>query len=627
MTDVNFELAKIQFVEGLQFFESKDFEKATASFRKSLELVPGRISTITNLSASLLKLGRHIEVVELANRHLSDEGAQAPMAELYLNRGCALHELMHFDEATASLRQAIAARGQYAEAYTNLGNSLRELQRYKEAEDCYRIALQINPNLAEAHNNFGVLLQVQARTLEALASYQNAIAIDPTYSATYTNYAGVCAELGRLKEAEEFFLKAIEINPLSLYARSNFLFNLNYMRHSTPEMMLEQARHFGRMVSGSVQAKFKAHKPLIAGGKLRIGFVSGDLRNHPVGYFTEALFQHIDLNEFELFAFPSNSKEDDLTLRIKPFFREWIAIFGQTDAAAAQLIYEQGIHVLIDLSGHTTHNRLPVFAHKPAPVQVSWLGYFNTTGLPEMDYFLGDPYMAPDNEAAYFSEKIFNLKHTWLCRKPPANAVAIAPLPALQNGYLTFGCMGNISKMDDVVISLWSRILRETPNSKLLLKAKQLDDIRFRKLLQSKFLEHGVNLDQLIMEGVSSPRVYLATYNRIDIVLDTFPYPGGTTSVDALWMGVPVLTMKGNRFLSRLGESIAHNAGLIDWIANDHIEYINKALCFSQDIPHLAELRTELRERVSKSPLMDTQLFAGDFSDAMKALYARHISA
>jgi protein O-GlcNAc transferase len=296
-------------------------------------------------------------------------------------------------------------------------------------------------------------------------------------------------------------------------------------------------------------------------------------------------------------------------------------IYRQTDVQAASAIHELGIHILFDLSGHSNGNRLPVFAYRPAPVQVSWLGYFATTGVPEMDYFLGDPIMSPESEQHHFTEKLWSLPKTWLCLKPPTDSVFVSDLPALTNGFVTFGCFGNFSKMNDEVILVWSKILKTMIHAKLHLKSKQYADPEVIKIAHEKFAAHGVAAERLICEGPSLRSGYFEAYNSIDIVLDTFPYPGGTTSVDALWMGVPVLTLKGDRFLSHLGESIATTAGQKDWIAEDHDDYVNKALQFATDLGQLANLRSALRDRVLMSPLFDTSQFAKDFENTLWSLW------
>lgn len=399
-------------------------------------------------------------------------------------------------------------------------------------------------------------------------------------------------------------------------------FNFNYSETFTIDESLNFAKNYGNIVSSISKPKFNSWN-IKLNIKLRIGFVSGDFRNHPVGYFTEGLFKDIDKSLFELIAFTSTSKSDELTERIKPFFNEWLSIYRLSDIDAAKLIHSKSIDILVDLSGHTVYNRLIVFSYKPAPIQISWLGYFNTTGLPEIDYFIGDPYLSPTCENHHFTENIWNLPDSWLCLNPPKEIILISKLPALNNGYITFGCFGNLTKINNTVIKVWTEILNRVSNSKLFLKSKQFNDPIIINKIEKEFYFYGITKERLILESPSSRDEYFDSYNKIDIVLDTFPYSGGTTSIDAIWMGVPVLTLKGDRFLSHLGESIAYNSGQENWIAKDQKDYINKAIAFSSNLKYLSELRYRLRNLVLKTPLFDTKRFANNFGNMLITMSKR----
>jgi predicted O-linked N-acetylglucosamine transferase (SPINDLY family) len=312
--------------------------------------------------------------------------------------------------------------------------------------------------------------------------------------------------------------------------------------------------------------------------------------------------------------------EDELTERVKACFHEWRPLTGLSDKDAAQKIHGDGIHVLIDLSGHTAENRLPVFAWKPAPVQVSWLGYFASTGLSEIDYILGDPYVTPHEEADHFSEKIWQLPETYLCFTPPDLDLEVAPSPARSNGFVTFGCFNNLARMTDEIVSVRASILHAVPGSKLFLKDKQLDHESGRNRVLARFAAVDIEADRLILEGKSPRAEYFECYGRVDIALSPFPYGGGTTSVEGLWMGVPVITKKGNHFLSHLGESIVHNSRLSDWIASDEEEYVAKALAYASNLEALSDLRKGMRERILATPLFDIPTFSIHFEQAIRAM-------
>ena len=305
----------------------------------------------------------------------------------------------------------------------------------------------------------------------------------------------------------------------------------------------------------------------------------------------------------------------------KPYFAAWKPLLGLNDQAAAQLIHTDGVQVLIDLAGHTALNRLPVFAWKPAPVQAMWLGYFCSTGVVEMDYVVGDKWTLPHAEEHHFVEKGWRLADVLWCMASPKDEIKIEGLPALRNKLITFGTLNNLSKMNDQVVACWARILREIPDSQLYLNTKNLRDDALRKSIIARYAAHGIAESRLILEATTGRAAALNSYNRIDIALDPFPYPGGTTSYEALWMGVPLLTMRGSNYISHLGESILHNAGLPDWIAADEDDYVAKAVFHSANLERLANLRAGLRQQVLASPLFDAPRFARNFEEALWGMW------
>lgn len=429
-----------------------------------------------------------------------------------------------------------------------------------------------------------------------------------------------------MDEAVAIHRKAIDLTPDLAEAHSNLLFTLNYTAALEPAQAWAEARQFGRMVAGRVSSPFKSWTCAIPPERLRVGLVSGDLCRHPVGYFLEAVLGRIDPRRLELVAYPTVNNDDELSARLRRHLAVWAPLVGLGDEAAARRIHGDGIHVLVDLSGHTAHNRLPLFAWRPAPVQATWLGYFATTGVAEIDYILADPHVAPPEEDGDFTEAVWRLPESYLCFTPPDLAIDVAPSPAQASGTITFGCFNNLSKINDRVVALWARSLTAVPGSLLFLKTKQLSDRAIREDLQRRFAAHDIAGERLILEG-SSPRAeLLQSYHRVDIALDPFPYPGGTTSVEALWMGVPVLTRRGDRFLGHLGESITRNAGLADWIADDDDDFVIKAAAHASDVSRLSRLRAGLRHQVLASPLFDAERFAHHFEAAMWGMWQARTS-
>ena len=492
-------------------------------------------------------------------------------------------------ESLHPLQMAARLLPRDAEAHSNLANTLRELGQLEEAVSSYRRALTINPEVAEFHYNLGITFD----------------------------------EMGKPKEAEASYRRALQIRPDYVDARGNLLLLLNFDPDRSTSEYLAEARQFGLMVSRMVTARFEHWSCAREPDRLRIGFVSGDLRNHAVGYFMESILGEFDLAKVELVAYSASAGEEELTARIKPHFSAWRSLHGLDDESAARLIHSDGIHILVDLSGHTEHSRLPVFAWKPAPVQVSWQGYLASTGVAEIDYFLGDPYVSPAHEAGHFTEKIWQLPESYMCFTEPDLMLTVGPLPAAGTGHITFGSLNGLKKMSDATVALWSRVLGAVPDSKLLLKTKLLNAAGMQEQTRQRFARHGIASDRLILEGsgVLGRAEFLATYNRIDIALDSFPYVGCTTSIEALWMGAPVLTKRGDRFLSHVGETIAFNAGLPEWVAADEDDYVAKAVAHAADLDRLAAIRAGLRSQVLGSSLFDAARFARHFEQAMYGMW------
>ena len=309
--------------------------------------------------------------------------------------------------------------------------------------------------------------------------------------------------------------------------------------------------------------------------------------------------------------------------RIKACCKTWRFIPNISDEVLAKHIRDDSIDILIDLSGHTDRNRLPLFAWKPAPVQMTWLGYFASTGVEAIDYLLADPWTLPESEEPNFTETIWRLPETRLCFTPPDVTINVGTLPALDNGYVTFGCFNHLTKMNDGVVALWARILTAIPESRLFLKTRHLEAASAQQSVIKRFESRGINAGRLILESYAPRADYLAAYNRIDIVLDPFPYTGGTTSVEALWMGVPVLTLAGRQFLARQGVGLLMNAGLPEWVATDQDDYLSRAVAHASDLQRLASLRAGLREQVLASPIFDAPRFARHFEAALRGMWEK----
>ena len=591
---------------------------ALIALSRANELLPKDAVVCDHLGIALRQDAQY----EAADRSFKRSLALDPLRpETWCNLGNLQLDRAQTDKAIVSFQRALELKPDFFEAHNGLGNALRNVGQFDAAAASFRHALAVRPNLAEAHSNLGNTQKDLGQLDEAIASYKRALALKPNLAEAHSSLARTLVDRGQLAAAIASYRQALEIKPDFAEAHSNLLQSMYAIDDETPAYCLDDARRYGLQAAKKATLRQRSWPDLKQPEPLRIGLVSDDLRNHPVGYFLEGLLSEIDPARLELFAYPCSRKEDELSARLRPYFSAWTPLQDKSDEAAARRIRTDGIHVLLDLSGHTGHNRLPLFAWKPAPVQASWLGYFATTGIAEMDYLLGDPHVTPKEEEGHFTENIWRLPESYLCFTPPDVALEPGPLPALTEGRITFGCFNNLNKMNDAVLALWARVLQAVPGSRLLLKTKQLDDPATFAATRHRFAARGIAADRLLLEGAAPRAELLATYNRVDIALDPFPYPGGTTSVEGLWMGVPILTRRGDRFLSHIGESIAHNAGLADWIAIDDDDYVAKAVAHSTDPARLAALRAGLRRQVLASPLFNASRFARHFESALWGMW------
>lgn len=640
-------------------YNESNFSAAVEAAQKFIKTFPRHPIGHKVLGASLVKVDRTIEAIPHLQKCVSlDEND----AEAHCNLGAIYSDIGKYAEAEFHCRCAIKINPLYSRAFNNLGTALQHLGRLAEAEESFRLALHISPDFSAAHCNFGALLARRNNFIAAEESFRNAIlhnkkfseaycslgavqmelnklyeakrnllisiSLKPNFPEAYNNLGITLKRLGEIKEAAQAYKTAITLNPLFLKAFSNLLLTMNYLSDMPVQEHFKLSCEFGNTASRLSKFKFICWPNLTKRpSKLRIGFVSADLRNHPVGYFTQALLSKIDKTKFELYAFNNNPLDDDLSIQLKKDFSRWFNIRHLSDLESALLIYENKINILIDLSGHTAGNRLGVFPYKPAPVQATWLGYFSSTGVREIDYIIGDSIVTPISDQNYFTEKIWQLPDTYLCFTPPPYDLQVNDLPALNNGYITFGCFSNLTKVNDSVISTWSRILNLVPTSKIMIKTSQLDDHKVRRNLIEKFSSFGIHKSRLILEGQSSRLDYFKSYYKIDMVLDTFPFPGGTTSVESMWMGAPVLTIRGQRFISRNGETIAINSGQSHWIASSIEDYISKACKFSNEIDSLALLRRDLRAKIIKSPTFNADLFSHNLSNSLDKMWTVYSSS
>lgn len=578
-------------------------------------------------------------------------------ASLQMERAGLLDELGRLDEAESACRRVLSAEPENGLAHSLLAAILMSQGRVEEAEALHRRAAELQPDSPLVHGRFCLYLQGRGRLEEAEAAARRVLALRPGNVGALGNLSAIlidraayadalaCAReaielepddvqaqqnlgvaligLGRHREAVAAFRQAIRLDPGYAPAHSNLLYCLNFMAEVSPAQAraeaLEYARSQRALAGAGLANAARTARP--AASRLRVGFVGGDFRAHPVAYFLEGLLEGRGDDGLDLLAFPTNDIEDEVSARLKPHFVAWQPISRLDDEAAAALVREERVDVLIDLAGHTADNRLPVFLRRPAPLQVAWLGYFATTGLQEIDFVLGDPYVTPPGEEDHFVERVWRLPRTYFCFSPPVGDLPVAPLPARAAGQLSFCCFNNLAKVNDATIALWVRVLGAVPGARLLLKAAALAHASEVERTRDRFARAGLDASRLVLEGPSPREDYLRAYGRVDIALDPHPYPGGTTSVEGLWMGVPVLTLRGDRFIGHNGESILHNSGLPQWIAQDEADYVARAARFAADLDGLARLRAGLRDQLRLAPLFDAKAFASDFASAIRGMW------
>lgn len=599
--------------------DTGDREGAASAYRQAISMHAGLVSAYNNLSVILCELGRPDEALESIDKAVAlvPEGPWG-----HVNRGNALKDLKRFPEAIAAYDRALLLQPSMHEAWNNMADALQLAGDSAQALAAAERALELDPSDPAVLNTLGTLYAVQKRPVEAESMMRRALAIEPENAVFWLNMGNVLSEVG---DKIDCYRKALALKPDFEQAQSHLVFHLNYSPEPSPDELLRQARHYGAMLAARITPRVHWDNERSPDRALRVGIVSADLCQHPVSYFLEATLMAAKDKNFVWLAYSNTEKEDEVTALMRTRFDHWCDAGKLTDQALIERITEDRIDLLLDLSGHTAGHRLPVFAAKPAPVQATWLGYVGTTGVDAIDYLIADPHVLPEGEDSHCVETPWRLPECYMSFTRPPFVIDVSEPPVLSKGYPTFGCFNNLAKVNDRVLDLWARLLLAVPDARLLLRAKQLGNESTRQRVLDRFTAAGVDTARIETGGsLPSREAGMAEYARVDIALDPFPYTGATTSAEALWMGVPVLTLKGDRFIARVGESFNRNLGLSDWIATDPDDYIARAARLCRDVDELKRQRQTLRVRGAASPLGNPVWFANQLETALRGMWKRY---
>jgi len=619
--DVAPDLADLHHYGGNVRFAQGEFELADKAYAKAIELQPRNAPSCTGRARVLAAQGK----VELAQQQLRRALADGPEN---FNGWCLLGDGFRdfglFDEAIAAYRQAERLAPMDDRPSSAIGLVEQTRSNLPASIEAYTRACALDPASALNQVNLGTSYLLGHDYGNAAECVERALAIDPALAAAHALSGVVALRRGDFARALPAFEQSIALDGRQLEFRGNLLFALTYTGDVARYLTI--ARDFGATID-RLATPYRdwlvpvddADRPTV----LKVGLVSGDLRSHPVGFFIENVAAQLAQHGIELIGFPTRASFDEVTTRLKKHLAGWHPITGMTAAAAAQVVRNSAVHVLLDLSGHT-HNDLSLFGWRPAPVQASWLGYWASTGVSQIDYVITDEIGVSDDSPTQFTEKPWRLPHTRLCftEPGPRDAFPVSPLPALERGHLTLCCFQNLNKINDRVLRVWSAIFRSLPDARLLLQSPQSGDPLSVDALRRRLAEAGIEPDRATIAPPAERSKYLKAYGEVDFALDTFPFPGGTTTCEALWMGVPTLTLRGATMLERQGAGMMICAGLPDWVACDEEDYVRRAIALAGDRPALSRLRQSLRDRVVASPLFDAPRFAGHLAEALRGMWA-----
>lgn len=620
MTNIALLRSKIR--HGKELIAAKRFEEARVVYQQICAKARTDVDSWFTLGAINGMLRRHDEAAECCSKAVA---LNPRHHAAWYNLGIALRDMGQPEKSVVALRKTLQINPQHEGAATSLGHILASLHRYDEAEEVFRGMLRYRPDNAEFYAVYGSAMQTMGRFEAAINAYRKALDMRHTEAGgIHENMAAALCLQGKYQESLEHFEAALKLDPQSARFYSSLLLTLHYLVDCDNDTLLERHRNWpGNALHPCVDMRMipcATPRP----DRLRIGYVSSDFRKHSVAYFVEPLLRQHDASRFEITCYFSHEDADATTRRLKGLAHRWRDVADVEDDQLLRMIADDAIDILVDMNGHTSGNRLTVFARRAAPVQVSFIGYPDTTGVTEMDYRLSDAIADPPGAERLCTERLVRLPGCFLCYRPPEAAPDVARPPCEKNAFVTFGSFNNLAKINPDVIAAWARLLREIPDSRLIIKNPSLTDKATRERFQALFAAEGIANERLGLFGyIEDDSGHLGAYGRMDIALDTFPYNGTTTTCEALWMGVPVVSLRGGRHSARVGASLLAAAGCSEWVAETEDQYVQVARALAQDQGRLAELRSRLRERVRDSHLCA----ATDYTRAVERAYDEMYSA
>jgi protein O-GlcNAc transferase len=599
--------------------QKRAFGEALAVLRRALEIKPDSAKTHYHLGNVFYDMGDFEQAAGAFERAV---GIDPNYAEAHNNLAIALCRRSMFDAALVACGRALRLRPNSAEIYNTLAFIQRKKGLTDEAISSCRKALAINPVYAEAHYTLGCVLRDIGKLDESVGALREAIRLRPAFASAHDNLGAALAELGLLDEAIASYDRALAAAPHDAIAQSNRLYTLSFHPGYGPAALWDEAKKWNMAHGAQMRPLIKGHgNDRNPNRRIRIGYVSPDFRFHCQACFMIPLLRAHDRERFEIYCYSSVVRPDEITARFPPLVDMWRDVLTRSDAELAEMIHGDGIDILVDLTMHMGGGRPLLFARKPAPVQVAWLAYPGTTGLSAMDYRLTDPYLDPPglNDANY-SEVSIRLPETFWSYDPLMREPDVNELPASGNGYVTFGCLNAFRKINDEVLALWSRVMEATGNSRLIMLVPPGTS---RTRILAAFSSGKIEEDRIQFVGYQPRPDYFRTYHKVDIGLDTFPYNGHTTTLDSLWMGVPVVTLVGSTVVGRAGLSLMSNIGLTELVASTREDFVNIASTLASDERRLSHLRSILRQRMMGSPLVNANRFARAIESAYLGMWGK----